>query len=150
VAETLTLNAGTGGVTFGSTVEAGRARLDGGDGDELGGVGAFNNGEHHRGFDADECGHGGDDVQQHGERGSASLKGTAYSVNAAFTRGGGGVTNSGAFTTAAAGTITAPGGFSTTGRPALREHLHDEQRSDDWRGADACGGLSVTLASAVD
>ena len=58
--------------------------------------------------------------------GSATLRGTAYSVNNSFASTGGGavaVTNSGVFTKGATGAITAPGGFSTSGNVSLANNI---------------------------
>jgi len=56
--------------------------------------------------------------------GSATLRGTNYSVNNSFTATGAvGVTNSGTFTKGATGAITAPTGFSTTGAVNLANNI---------------------------
>ena len=83
--------------------------------------------------------------------GSATLRGTAYSVNNSFASTGGGavaVTNSGVFTKGATGAITAPGGFSTSGNVSLANNI-TTTNTDLAMGGNLviAQGASVTLST---
>ncbi len=87
--------------------------------------------------------------------GSATLRGTSYSVNnsleAGNVTGSSGiidVTNSGTFTKNATGTITAPGGFSATGNVSLANNITTKNNTLSIGGnLTIAEGASITLST---
>jgi hypothetical protein len=80
---------------------------------------------------------------------SATLRGTAFSVNDSFTTVGAlAVTNSGVFTKGATGAIVAPGGFSTSGAASLANNVTTTNTTISIGGAlTIADGANVTLST---